>query len=355
MPEFSLEFWVGAALAIIALLIGLAVAIGMDAKTKGEFTTVVCCFIISASIVCYGIVEVDMTTKWSTFPRVLVVYALLALTIVLTGESIRWARIRHNRAAIAKPEPAETAKAPAESVPKTEPSPPTATSTTTRPERLYEPPIERTSKFTVMIPFDTAPNSAPIPTDENMADPMWDLYSDLQTLAQQGAMPDSARDTTDQGQITWTSTPVSMQQAPDFLARVLQYYIFHCLDSLQHDSMKLTLGAPAETRAGIEPPDAERYSYEKLSKELSDSPFFRPFRHRPSGDDMAWKAKASKFPKKMEIKFLADTPDKYLVSFQRPHYFKADFIVQQFLGTGVGQMPKNFASKMPARSCSGHL
>lgn len=46
----------------------------------------------------------------------------------------------------------------------------------------------------------------------------------------------------------------------------------------------------------------------------------------------------------MEIKFVTEAPDKSLVRFQRPHYFNADFIVQQFLGTGVGQMPKNFAS-----------
>jgi hypothetical protein len=60
---------------------------------------------------------------------------------------------------------------------------------------------------------------------------------------------------------------------------------------------------------------------------------------------MTWKMKPSKFPKGVEIRFITQEPDKYLVRFQSPAYFKADFIIQQFLGTDVGQVPKHFVSK----------
>jgi len=211
--------------------------------------------------------------------------------------------------------------------------------------KLREPPIERTAKFTVMVPFDTAPNAFPIPVDDNPDDPLFNTYTEFHSLAMNGAMPEATRETEGKGQVTWNSRPISMEEAPTFLGRLLQYYIFHSIDSLQHNSITSYVGYPAEANAGIEPPDAEVYPYKKLSSELADNAFFRPFLHRPSGDDMTWKMAPSKMPKGMEIKFITQKPDKYLVRFQRPGYFKADFIVQQFLGTGVGQIPKHFASK----------
>lgn len=215
----------------------------------------------------------------------------------------------------------------------------------TRPKKSHEPPIERIAKFAVMIPFDTAPDSFPIPIDDNSDDPLFNTYMEFHSLAMNGTMPETARETEGKGQVTWNSKPITMEEAPAFLGKLLQYYIFHSIDNLQHNSITVYVGYPAETNAGIEPPDAEVYPYKKLSSELADNAFFRPFLHRPSGDDMAWKMKPGKFPKGMEIKFITQQPDKYLVRFRRPAYFKADFIVQQFLGTGVGQIPKHFVSK----------
>ncbi len=211
--------------------------------------------------------------------------------------------------------------------------------------KAHEPPIERTAKFAVMIPFDTAPNSFPIPMDDNPDDPLFNTYTEFHSLAMNGTMPEATRKTEGNGQVTWNSRPISMEEAPTFLGSLLQYYVFRNIDNLQRNSMTVYVGYPAEANAGIEPPDAEVYPYKKLSMELADNIFFRPFLHRPSGDDMMWKAKPGRMPKGMEIKFITQKPDKYLVRFQRPAHFKADFIVQQFLGTGVGQVPKHFVSK----------
>jgi hypothetical protein len=211
--------------------------------------------------------------------------------------------------------------------------------------KTHEPPIERTAKFSVMIPWDTAPNALPIPMDDNPDDPLFNTYGQLQGLAMNGTMPEATRETAGDGQVSWTSRPISTGEAPAFLGRLLQYYIFQTIDNLQHNSLSVYIGYPAEAHAGIEPPDAEPYSYKKLSSELAGNPFFRPFLHRPSGDDIRWKVKPGKFPRGTEIRFMTQKPDEYLVRFQRPAYFKADFIVQQFLGTGVGQIPKHFVSK----------
>jgi len=209
--------------------------------------------------------------------------------------------------------------------------------------KTRESPIERTAKFTVMVPFDTAPNTFPIPADDNPDDPLFYTYTELHSLAMNGTMPEAARESA--GPVTWNSRPISMEEAPTFLGRLLQYYIFRSIDSLQHNSITSYVGYPAEANAGIEPPDAEVYPYKNLSRELADNAFFRPFLNRRCGDDMTWKMTPSKMPKGMEIKFITQKPDKYLVRFQRPAYFKADFVVQHFLGTGVGQIPKHFASK----------
>jgi hypothetical protein len=104
MPEFSVEFWVTMAFAVLALLLGLGVTLAMDARTKGEFRFAVVCFVISAGLVAYGIVEWQMRTSWSTWPRLLTVYIALTATLVLAGEAIRWAKSRHERASELHPQ-----------------------------------------------------------------------------------------------------------------------------------------------------------------------------------------------------------------------------------------------------------
>jgi hypothetical protein len=208
-----------------------------------------------------------------------------------------------------------------------------------------QPPIERTAKFSVMLPFDTSPSSAPIPRDENPNDPLDQTYTELGTLVQWGTIPDSARETKETGPITWNANPVTMNDAPVFFGRVLQFYIFSCIDSLQHDSLTQFVGLPAKAQAGIEPPDAELYSDKKLSEMLANSRFFRPFLYRRNPGGIA----RMKLPKGTEVKFREERtapnpPERFIVRYERPKYFKLSFEVHPFSGTGVGSVPRNFVT-----------
>jgi len=104
VPELSTEFWIGTAFAALSLVLGLGVTLAMDARTKGEFRFATTCFVISAGLVACGILEWQMSTSWSAWPRVLITYILLAATVLLAGEAIRWAKNRHIRATV-EPEP----------------------------------------------------------------------------------------------------------------------------------------------------------------------------------------------------------------------------------------------------------
>jgi hypothetical protein len=95
MPEFSTEFWVGTALAVVALLAGLAVAIVMVESTKGEFRFVVFCFVISSAIVVYGIGVWEVSVTWPAKPRIIAATLAFAVVAMLTAEIIRWAYGRH--------------------------------------------------------------------------------------------------------------------------------------------------------------------------------------------------------------------------------------------------------------------
>ena len=95
MPDLSVEFWIGTAVALITLLLGLGATLAMDARTKGEFRFAVVCFVLSALTVVYGIVGWDMKTTLPALPRLLVVYGIVALVVALCGETIRWAQGRH--------------------------------------------------------------------------------------------------------------------------------------------------------------------------------------------------------------------------------------------------------------------
>jgi hypothetical protein len=95
--SFSIEFWVGAGIAVFLGVVGLAVGIGMDAQTKNEFRFVVGCFLASAAIVVYGIEMWQMTVTWTAPWRLLSAFVLFALVLTGTGEAIRWAYGRHVR------------------------------------------------------------------------------------------------------------------------------------------------------------------------------------------------------------------------------------------------------------------
>lgn len=210
------------------------------------------------------------------------------------------------------------------------------------------PQLQKTAKFSVMVPFDTKPDAFPIPLDTNPDDPLFRTYMDLHSLAQNGTIPDSVRESKDTGQITYNSRPVSMNESSDFLARLLQYYVLVSIDFLQRDSFRVSIGYPAKATAGIEPPDAAPYPYEKLSLALGDNRFFRPFLHRPCIQEETWRLKPMMMPKETVIEFeKKDERGRYAVKFTRPNYFKAEFVVEPFVGTGIGDLPKYFATRNP--------
>jgi hypothetical protein len=209
------------------------------------------------------------------------------------------------------------------------------------------PPLEKTVKLAVMIPFDTAPKSMPIPVDENPDDPLFRTYGNFQSLAMSGTVPDDIRNVEGDSQISWEARPVSINEAPEFLARMLQYYVFQTIDSLQRDSLTVFVGYPAQASAGIEPPDAEPYAYDRLARDIGENAFFKPFRYRQSGDEMTWKMKPVRMPKKTEIQFLMDS-DGYILRLRRRGYYTAEFSVKEFVGTGIGSVPKYFATSHAA-------
>jgi hypothetical protein len=205
-----------------------------------------------------------------------------------------------------------------------------------------QPPIQRVAKFSVMIPFDTAPDAAPIPRDENPDDPLYHTYQEMGDLATRGTIPDSARESRGTGQITWKANPVSMKDSTTFLGRLLQYDILASIDSLQRNMLTVYVGRPAEAQAGIEPPDAEIYPDEKLSQLLAENRFFKPFLYR----SLFGGIKRMKLPKGTTVEFTEEgtPPGKFYIAFKRPAYFKADFEIEPFAGTGTGNLPKHFAT-----------
>jgi hypothetical protein len=289
---------------VTAVLIG----VGFGFLALDDFKLAKLCFLFAAADAIGGVVMSVEKTDLPTWARALLVFALVGSIGVLADWSLKY---------VGKKQRVKQA--------------------------LLKPPIEKTAKFAVMIPFNTAPGSAPIPQDGNPDDPLFRTYREMQSLAMSGTVPEDIRATKEVGQISWQAKPISTQEAPAFLGKLLQYYIFRSIDNLQRDSMTVSIGYPAEARAGIEPPNAEPYPYERLSIELSDNAFFRPFLHRPSGDEMTWKVKPVRMPRGTIIK-LIQSPEGYLVRLQRPDYFQVEFVVKSFAGTGVGQVPKHFST-----------
>jgi pimeloyl-ACP methyl ester carboxylesterase len=215
---------------------------------------------------------------------------------------------------------------------------------------VYPAPIEKTLRFTVMVPFDTALDSTPIPLDENPDDPLFRTYAELNGLASNGTIPESIRDSQESGQITWKPDYVGQADVPQFLGRLLQYYIFRSIDGLQKDTLTVALGYPASARAGISVPDAMPYRDESFFRQLADNPFFQPFRYRISGDAMAWKTKPISMPAGTKIKLIedGDKSKKYIVRLERPGYFRIEYSVESPFGTGLGSVPNHFRTSKSA-------
>jgi hypothetical protein len=98
MHEFSIEFWIGAAIAAFTLVLGLGVTLAMDAKTRGEFRFAAGCFLLAAASTVYVIGVFEMSVMWPASLRVPAAWMLFATVAVLACEGVRWAHGRHLRA-----------------------------------------------------------------------------------------------------------------------------------------------------------------------------------------------------------------------------------------------------------------
>jgi hypothetical protein len=314
------------------------IPLGVGVIALREYRLAKLCFTVSA-VLLGGRLVVFLATLQPFEKRTIIAFCLCGLLGIVFVESLRWVERKKTE------DVGQKARDNPESSRSSTPVPSSAPSQ--NPIEMHQPPIERVATFTVMIPFNTAPKFAPIPVDENPDDPLLRTYGDLITLTTNGTIPDAVRETRAEGQINWESTPVSVQDAPAFLSRLLQYYVFLCIDSLERNSLTVSLGAPAQANAAIEPPDAEPYPYDKLFQELSQNVFFRPFLYKPPQNEFLWKRKPVSMPKGTEIGFSLIQPERYAVCFQRPGYFKATFSVETTkLGTGPGQVPKNFKTSL---------
>jgi len=338
MPEFSVEFWAAAVLAVITMVLGLGVTLAMDAKTKGEFRFAVGCFVVSAATVVYGIVEWDMKTDWTALPRVLIAYLLIALAVGLTGEAIRWARGRHIAASVREEGGTPTkSEAAAYSAPVTPPHIPVS----------VLPSAKKKDKFATVVPFNPANKNVTIPMNTaQSSSPSEGFYRDLMGLADRpekqanGAPWPVERD--------FTSEDLRSM----FIGRLLQYYIFRSIDELERDSEGIEWtregGSKPLVRVGITPPDRTPYPTKSLFAELSKSEFFG------ARDQMIWKVRSVDLPAHTHFSLLEQPSSpktgvaQYAVRFERPGYFLVDFVVTQTLGpitvTGVtgASVPRGF-------------
>jgi hypothetical protein len=98
------------------------------------------------------------------------------------------------------------------------------------PAEIPTPPITKTDKFGVIVPFNSANRNVPIPLDINSDDPNRELYSDWGSIA---GRPEHQRDGTpwpDQRDFS------NEESRALFIGKLLQFYIFCSIDNLQRDS-----------------------------------------------------------------------------------------------------------------------
>ena len=209
-----------------------------------------------------------------------------------------------------------------------------------------KPAIERTSEFTVMVPFDTDEAASLIPYDENPDDPLYTTYVKLASLASSATIPDELRrSNANQDRSLMRPTRPTINDAPEFLCKLLQYFIFHRISEMQRDRIAVYGNAyPMEAKAGVQPPDAEIYPSARLHDDLAGNRFFKPFDYLTIGDELDWQVRPGKMPRGTKILFYSPSPGRQSIRLEKQEYFEVDFTVRPLAGTAVGQLPKNFYS-----------
>jgi hypothetical protein len=281
MPEFSTEFWVATivavALAILTLLLGFGVTLGMDAKTRGEFRFASGCFIFSALMIASTIILWGVTTQAAMLKRVLISAFLFAVVGVFSVEAIRWTHGRHIRARTLEEAQGRVTN---EQVP-TEHSPvlPNSNNTPATLHPKHSPtkahsiqPYSRTETFIIDVAYYSDDDGFPLPTAvlSNEDYPFAEAYSRLGEVLMLYAPPDAK-------QITQIPALDTIDKRSEALVQSLRACIIGEIVTAERGSRKFgisaTKGSIADYNPGISPPRSTDYPPEKLVSILGALPF----------------------------------------------------------------------------------
>src|ERR1700720_1898109 len=105
MLNLSLEFWIGTGLAILLAVLAFGVGVGMDARTKGEYSFVVICFCLSWLAIVVTIGLWYFHAPLPAFTRALVSGIFVAIVSIGGFAAIKWATDRHESAMLVEKVP----------------------------------------------------------------------------------------------------------------------------------------------------------------------------------------------------------------------------------------------------------
>jgi hypothetical protein len=297
------------------------------------------CFILTGGFVFAKIVDVGSLSTDSILLRTLFTFVLSGIIGVAVVESVRgvnrWAYSKkrgREQAEISRTPVAPISNTPAGSA---APSP-----------RTTLPSISRTIRFSTVVPINDASKNVPIPMNTNNEDPKADFYQDLLGLAARSDQPPPG--------IVYKER--KLETPGDkfiFVSRLVQYEVLHSLRILQGGrSGTRWIAGKGVTPIDVMPipaPDATPYATATLINSLGDNEFLK------DSDRMFWNARPFELPRgtiiSLSEKPPSDGPLECSVRFERPHYYRIEFVVSP--GPAIqGQPPAGFQS--PTQTVSSY-
>lgn len=207
----------------------------------------------------------------------------------------------------------------------------------------YHPPNINEDKFVVIVPFDPSNKIAPIPINENRNDPSSKFFSDLTFLSiyqshKEGKVQQVQRDFT------------SRQDRTKFIGKLLQFYILHYINIMQHDQEGLSVDfqnnrSRVWSHPRIIPPDNTLYPQSSLLSMISKSEFFTSMEESNWTNEMQMTA-----PKHINIQMFEQNESSsvfgdmasYGIRFERQKYITLEFLATEkpaIIGIPTGQNP----------------
>jgi hypothetical protein len=340
---------------VVLAVLGIAVAIAMDPKSRGELVFSIGCFILSGLLLCLTVGVWGFFGSKSAAKRILVsISAFVVICLSLVG-ACRWANGRYKQAGTEK-----------ELQLQSRPQEPRGEESKKESPKVENSPISKSSSFSTMVPLATISVSRPIkriPFDENLNDPKVDFYRDLGTLSQ--------RPFENPPGITFQEKPLrDANVARIFTAELLQYYILHEIRVLQHGTLGLSvtkfLGKETAVAKPIDVPpvpvpDPVPYSIKNLFRALEGNEFLNVYTYGTTTKDAVetphwvqiertdWQSREHPFqvPSGTVISFSGNDHDpERNVRLERPGFYKLKFAVVPLFGSN-GSLPEDFYTNSP--------